>query len=359
MSRQVLFATLLPLVHSLALPALDSRDQVQNDVIRYMKCGKLTTVKPDVGGWELGMAGWYEDAGQTGAPNSRATFEMYTAMEDYFYNGKGSVYGADYEGGGGSLWVDFSAPYPQPNPEKGVFVGTAKRRTGSETFTYNCFTERWSEAFEYEDEKYGSCASYATCVQKDALRIFAKGTEDTTKAQDTNLPAPADIYSKFSERYDADSGICDISPIDIGTGCSVKFECKNNDRPEVMDVLIDNLQNFGKSGAFKEETETYSPPCNPSAGGCPGPQEYLYRTMPKTTQLAARGVPPPDSGRFGYEVAYIKTTVTCEDTNSDKALCDAFGSIFSLVGLIEPLAPLAEFGGIATEIGCGLAGVDD
>lgn len=150
-----------------------------------------------------------------------------------------------------------------------------------------------------------------------------------------------------------------MSSIEIGHGCAVRFDCKNHDNPEVMNVLIDNLKNFGKTEAFKEETETYQPPCNPSAGGCPGPSKHVYRTMPKVTQLVARGAPPPDSGRFGYEVAYIKTTITCKEAKTDKALCDAFGSIFGLASLIGPLAPIAEFGGIATEIGCGLAGVDD
>ena len=170
-TKHALFAALLPLANSIALPVLETRDEVHNDVIRYMKCDSLFTVK-DTGGWEQGMAGWYADRGQTGAPNNRAIFDMYTAMEDYFYNGKGDVYEADYEGGGGRIGVHFTAPYTAPHPPLGVFVGTAKRTTGSQSFTYNCFTDSWAnDGFQYKDEKYKTCRSCATCVQKDALQV--------------------------------------------------------------------------------------------------------------------------------------------------------------------------------------------
>lgn len=306
------------------------------------------------GAWPPGM----QMLGKAVPPTAELFSTCTLAGEDYFYNGKGSVYGADYEGGGGSLWSDFYDPESNPNPATGIFVGTARRTTGSESFTYNCFTESSETQFEYEDEEFKTCRSYVTCVQKDALKIFAKGSEEVVRGEGEELPAPADIYSKFPERYDDVTGVCDPAPIEISDRCSVKFECKNHDKPEVMNALVDNLNLFGTSEAYNQWEEEYTPPCNPSAGGCPPPRMVTFRTMPDVTQLIARGVPPPDSGRFGYEVAYIQTSITCEQSEADAALCDAFGTIFGLAGMIEPLAELAEFGGMITEFGCGLAGVE-
>jgi hypothetical protein len=52
-------------------------------------------------------------------------------------------------------------------------------------------------------------------------------------------------------------------------------------------------------------------PCVAVNGGCiTDPSTYTFRTMPKITTVAAKGIPPEGSGRFGYEVAHIKTTIT-------------------------------------------------
>ncbi|KAF2733871.1 hypothetical protein EJ04DRAFT_564732 [Polyplosphaeria fusca] len=166
-----------------------------------MKCENLYEIRPEIGGWEQGMAAWYGDAAQTGAPDSRAIFNMYTATEDFYYTGQGHTFGTDVEGGGSQLWANFNQPPQALWPPKGVFLGTAQRNVGAQKFTYNCFTEDSDTPFEYEDEKYLTCTSYVICVQKDALRTFAKGTEETTRSLEDRLPPPQAIYSRFSERY--------------------------------------------------------------------------------------------------------------------------------------------------------------
>jgi hypothetical protein len=79
--------------------------------------------------------------------------------------------------------------------------------------------------------------------------------------------------------------------------------------------------------------------------------------MPKINTVAAKGIPPERGGRFGYEVALIKTIITCEDTKKDAALCSAIGGTFGASGLNPVSAPLGAFGGLMTAFGCGMAEV--
>ncbi|KAF2727859.1 hypothetical protein EJ04DRAFT_529107 [Polyplosphaeria fusca] len=356
---QTLLLGLLPLVHSAVLPVLDNRDEIHNDVIRYFQCDNLynrSHLDEKSYPWQMGMAAFFPDKGAAGPPANLAVFEMYTSYEDFFYNSKGSVYGSDYEGGGGSIWADFDRPYNSPAPPAGLLVGHTKRTAGSQAWSYNCFTEPWTDSFSYDDAKYGNCRSIVACLQTDALVIYAKGTEGTVRGP---LPKPVDIYSKFSERYDEATGICDETKVDLGVGedCAVSFECRDNDNKGPMKMLIDQLQNFGASGIYTEEEVLVPVVCSGSV--CPQPTSMTFRTMPTTTQLLAKGLVPPGSGGYNIEVATIKTTITCKESNSDKALCDALGTIFSLGAMIPDAGPAFEFAGIATEIGCGIAKVDD
>lgn len=82
-SEALLFTAALPFVSSSVLPILNPRDQVYNDVIRWMKCEMLYEIRP-TGGWEQGMAAWYDDRGRPGAPNTRIIFPMNDATSDFF-----------------------------------------------------------------------------------------------------------------------------------------------------------------------------------------------------------------------------------------------------------------------------------
>lgn len=147
-------ALVAPLVSAAVLPSNTPREIIANDIIRYQKCAKLHVTK-ETGGWEQGQAAYFPDKGAVGVgPSERATFEMYTDVEDYFYNKKGTVYGADTESG--SIWVDFKEDVPRIAPPNGVFIGHAKRKTGSEVFGYNCFTDH-DNGYTYQDEKLGKC----------------------------------------------------------------------------------------------------------------------------------------------------------------------------------------------------------
>jgi hypothetical protein len=79
--------------------------------------------------------------------------------------------------------------------------------------------------------------------------------------------------------------------------------------------------------------------------------------MPKITTLSATGVPPDGSGRFRYEVAHIKTTITCKDIKTDAAICGAISGSFAALGMNPATAIFGAFGGIMTQFGCGIAGV--
>lgn len=344
-------AALLSLSHAAVVPSLSAREEIAQDAIRYIKCATLTTVRPDVGGWEQGMAAYYPDAATVGAPAEKVVFDMYTAVEDFFYNGKGSVYGGDSDKDT-SMWVDFTVNPGVVNPPDGVYVGNVKRKTGTQTFGYNCHTD---ESYEYEDEEYGTCYGYVTCVQKDALKLFIKGSEDTVKGE--NLEKPQDIFSKLSERYDRDQRLCDPAAVDLETpGCSVKFECSDNDvNGAVLDVLVDQMINeMGGSGLYKEETTYTLPVCDPATDGCSSTEEvpHLIRSVPSVIQMKARSIPQSDA-RFGHEIAEVKATVECEDKNKD-ALCDALGTIFSLVGMVPKMGEVAGVAGVIADIGCGI-----
>lgn len=92
------FNTLISLVRSAAVPDVAARGIITTDVIRWQKCDGLYKIT-DKGGFEQGQAAYWTDAEATSPPSGRAIFDMYTEMEDYFTNGKGTVSGADTEKG--------------------------------------------------------------------------------------------------------------------------------------------------------------------------------------------------------------------------------------------------------------------
>lgn len=166
---------LLPLAYSAVVPSIAPRDEISKDTIRYMKCAKLVNDKKHAdngASWERGMVAYYPDKSSAGAPTGQVFFDMYTAKDDVFYNNHGRVYGGDiFFWGGGKIWSDFVKPYTENNkPPRGVYVGHAKR-TAEKEFGFNCFTEGSDKPFKYEDQYYGTCTAYVSCVQADALQV--------------------------------------------------------------------------------------------------------------------------------------------------------------------------------------------
>lgn len=348
---------LFQLSRAAALPISDllPREEIHRDVIRYMKCGSLTTSKPDVGGWEQGMAAYWPDEATGGEPPERVIFEMYTAMEDYFYNGHGSKYGGDSDKST-SIWVGFKDPGVIKPPNK-IYVGHAERKTATQTFGYNCFTE---DEFRYEDPKYGTCRNYVKCVQKDAVKVFIKGSEDVMTASD--MPIPSEIYAKIDEVYDKKQRLCDATKdveLDyIKSGCKIRFDCEDNDEEgAIMEKLVDTMRKMGSSAEFwKDELIKGQVLCDAS-GGCYQQPDFINRSIPSQIQLVARGI-PQSNGRVGYKVAHVKATITCKNPNKD-ALCNALEKSFGLVSFIPKVADIGSVAGWITEVGCGIVSEDD
>jgi len=171
-----LISYVLPLSGAMALPALSPRDAVSKDTIRYMKCAKLVNSKKHAANgdpWERGMAAHYADKdAQPGAPTRQVLFDMQAAKGDIFYDHDGPAYGGDdFFWGGGKIWSSFSSPVKIIDPPRGVWLGSASSTVGSDTFSFNCFTEGRDKPFKYEDQYYGTCTTYVTCLQADALQV--------------------------------------------------------------------------------------------------------------------------------------------------------------------------------------------
>jgi hypothetical protein len=199
--------------------------------------------------------------------------------------------------------------------------------------------------------------SYVRCEQRDAIRLYVKATEDTTRAQD--LAKPPEIWAKFSERYDTTQRLCDTTPVSIdgNSDCKVTFDCgDNSEEGKVMATLIELMGEYANADteAFKEEDVTENQPAC-IAGSCssPQPNHYTYRSMPKTVLFLARSVPSSD-GREGGEVAHLKATVECAADPGNEALCTFIKAIFGAAGAFPAAGPAAAIGGAAAEIGCGV-----
>ncbi|KAF2001762.1 hypothetical protein P154DRAFT_521515 [Amniculicola lignicola CBS 123094] len=343
------------------------RDEINNDVIRFMKCDKLFHVDPAVGGVEDAFAGYWADLNAQGPPNDRAVGgALYDRIEDFFYNGKGVVYGNNFESGVGYTQAHFDHPTSDPAPPMGLYVGSAIMQNAEGKFGFNCFTDDHQDNFKFDDEKYGTCRSYVWCVQKDALDFTAKASSTVRKAEDDSLPIPSKIYSRFHERYDKDKGICDTAPLELehenpsSEVCSVSWECSNDDRlagSAIMDTLIAEMQHFGDISQYEENTEKGQYFCNPASGGCSLQPDHTYRTMPDETLVLARAAPPPQSGRAGYRVAYIQTKITCKAQEENDVFCKVIGPLFGLLGLSPALGPASAFAGALIASSCGAAEV--
>jgi hypothetical protein len=178
MKTATFLSFMLPLSGAMALPALSSRDEVSKDTIRYMKCAKLVNSNKHAANgdpWERGMAAYYADKGAApSAPTSQVIFDMQAAKGDIFYDHDGPAYGGDiFFWGGGKIWSSFSSPVKIIDPPRGVWLGSADRTVGSDTFSFNCFTEGRDNPFSYEDRYYGTCTTYVTCIQADALQVHS------------------------------------------------------------------------------------------------------------------------------------------------------------------------------------------
>jgi hypothetical protein len=206
--------------------------------------------------------------------------------------------------------------------------------------------------------KYPSLGkSYVRCEQRDALRLYVKATEETTRAQD--LSKPADIWAKFSERYDTAQRLCDTTSVSIdgSSDCKVSFDCSDNSKDgKVIDTLIKLMDKYvhANTEAFKEEEVTENAP-SCIAGSCSSPQPYHYtfRSMPKSTLFVARSVPSTD-GREGAEIARLKATVECAADPGNAGLCVFIKALFGAAGAIPAVGAAATIGGAAAEIGCGV-----
>lgn len=204
-STLIIAPALASLGLSAALPTFDPRDIVNNDVIRFMKCGNLFTVRPDVGGFEGGMAGYWANVNDLGPPNERVTFDMATRVDDYFYNNKHDYAGKSDDGKGG-MSLNITEPTSDPNPQFALYTGYAKRNVGNTVSTYNCFTDSLEFGFEYEDEKLGTCKSWVWCVQKDALRVSIDRRRNITVLTSSTALRQGDRRRRYRSRPELAKG---------------------------------------------------------------------------------------------------------------------------------------------------------
>jgi hypothetical protein len=200
------------------------------------------------------------------------------------------------------------------------------------------------------------------------LQIDVLASKQSVHARASKLPKPADIYAKFSAAYKSDKSTCDPTAIELprdgsdilGQSCTVSFDCKSNDNAvDILKLLENQLPNFAKSDAYKE-TQEQAGDCIPSpAGMCtPDSATYAFREMPAMTSLSAKSIPPIGSGRYGAEVAHIKTTISCPEPETFNGICGALGGLFSLGTAIPVPGPAAVsvFGGVLVSAGCAIAG---
>jgi hypothetical protein len=193
------------------------------------------------------------------------------------------------------------------------------------------------------------------------IQILA--SEETVYARDIILPEPSEIYAKFNKAYNTQQGMCDTGAIPLstpsfGSGCTVSFDCRSNDdHISILQLLQDSLPAFAKEPAYKEYHEPMDFACLPGPPPCiPDPTLYLFRSTPHITSLSAKSVPPEGSGRFGAEVAHIRTTIECPQTHGDGDICGALGGLFALgTGVPNPLiAGGSAVGGYLIQTGCGV-----
>lgn len=166
------FATLIPLCLSASIPPLTARADTYTDVIRFLKCPHLYSIHPGVGGWEQGMTAYWKDQSAQGPPDYRSMGDLYTATEDFFYNGKGIHYGGPLDPNGGFVDADFTETQAG-GASGGIHIGYATKRVDGDDKknTYHCFTDGFhdEDAFTYQDEQYGLCKSWVWCTQKNIL----------------------------------------------------------------------------------------------------------------------------------------------------------------------------------------------
>ncbi|KAF2464428.1 uncharacterized protein BDR25DRAFT_361500 [Lindgomyces ingoldianus] len=266
-------------------------------------------------------------------------------MEDSFYNGANKHYEGNSIGPAATHFtVDFQDPGEIKPPNK-IWVGRAVYGTNS----YNCLTD---DAFEYTDDKYGKCYSYARCVQKDALQVAVSASKDSIRV--SGLPPANEIYAHLSERYNDATHTCDPTPVDLGVqGCKVHFVCNDNNAavaqdPAVLPALREQMTKFGATALFTTEVvneQVMNAGCTPA---CWNTVERTYRTMPTFAQIIARAI-PQDNSRFGYEVSRMEAHIKCDPDPGNEALCGALGSVFSLLGMLVVLRAVDEPGRLVYE----------
>ncbi|KAF2686231.1 hypothetical protein K458DRAFT_402721 [Lentithecium fluviatile CBS 122367] len=317
------------------LPAVAPCEGIARDIIRYMKCAKLFVVKPDVGGYEQGQAAYWA------GPDTK----------DFFFNGRGSVYGGDSNQSG--IWADFYNSPKMDKPPMRAFIGKAKQTTGSQQFGYNCKT---GDSFEYEDEKYGTCQSRVTCQQKDALKLGIHGSEDTVEA--LGLDKPEVIFGKIDEVFDKEAHTCDPKDIELSVGCKVKFDCEDNSEDgKVITGMVElrgqNLKDLHSGHEVKVPGS-----CDLGNDRCTPDSTAMASVVPSQIQMVARSIPQVADQRYGPKVVEIKATIPCEAKNKD-ALRDALGTMFSLTALMPQFAEVAGVGDVVTETACGIVNEED
>jgi len=146
----------------------------------------------------------------------------------------------------------------------------------------------------------------------------------------------------------------------LGKSCTVSFECKSNDDAvDILKLLEISLSNFAKSDAYKETQEQVGNCIPTPAGMCiPDSAEYTFREMPAITSLSAKSIPPKGSGRYGAEVAHIRTTISCPEAETSSGICGVLNGLFAL-GTAIPLpgpAAGAVVGGVLVTTACAIAG---
>ena len=146
----------------------------------------------------------------------------------------------------------------------------------------------------------------------------------------------------------------------MGQACTVSFECQSNDGSiDILRLLEVLLANFGKPDAYKDTQEEIGQCIPTPAGMCiPDTASYGFREMPAITKLSAKSRPPLDSGRYGAEVAHIKTTIACPEPQTTSGICGVLSGLFSMgTAIPNPVGAAASvFGGVLINVGCALGG---
>lgn len=190
---------------------------------------------------------------------------------------------------------------------------------------------------------------YASLADKKSIEV----TNGPKNAPGDPLPNAKEIYGKINDQWNKGQGLCDTSPIGIGAGCTVSFDCGVNDPKDVdaMQNLVDRLL------FMAEDKETFKAEEEKKCSGFGNRQACTYYQklqMPTVVQFRATSI-PHSKDDTGHERARLKATVTCPpEPTAEEKWCSLVKSLFAIGGSFPGAgAPIGALGGAGAEAVCG------